>query len=156
MFHPTQYKLFLRSALLLIVLPLLSACASRVETPTFAAGNPPLEASAGFINRYSEQVVKGEVRNVSGVELEDVELIVDFLAANGLLVNVEVVEVPTLAPNETIPFEASHTPHMSGIDVTNYRLRFRVGDSEVAIPGRDRNEARDPNVGTSADDAVSH
>lgn len=141
-------------SLTLLAAPGFAACSSsHAVEHNFTAENPPLEATSEFRETYElhdeggeeqtthgeGQIVRGTVRNVFNTELEDVKAIIEWRSTTDRTLDISIVDLGTLAPGETKPFEAKHEAQYKATDTTQHRLRFRIGDNPDAgtLPFRD-------------------
>lgn len=129
-----------RTGLLLTLLSvsLLASCTrGHAEQGNFNPQNPPLEATSMFRDNYEQQVVFGNVRNVSGERIANVQAVVEFLSATDRVIDIRINALGELAPNQTVDFTLSHEEQYGSVGVTHHRLRFRFRESGRAIPFRD-------------------
>lgn len=124
--------------LLILTVALFAGCRASAEQRSFDAQNPPLEVVANrFANEYTRQVVEGEIRNVSGGEMRDTQLVVEWLSATDRLIDVTVENLEDFAPNQSVRFRAEHPTSYRSVDVTQHRIRFQDADTRQVVPHRD-------------------
>lgn len=118
---------------------LLAGCGAKAEQRTFNPQNPPLEVVTNkFTDEYNKQIVEGEVRNVSGQELADVQLVVNFLSSSDRLLDISTQNLGVVAAGSTTRFRVEHNDSYNAVDVTQHRLRFRIAEGGQPVPHRDQ------------------
>jgi len=147
---PAQRKLIIAS-LAFACTALLSSCGAKAEHRSFDSNNPPLEIVTNkFMDEYEKQIVEGEVRNVSGQEIADVQLVVNFLSASDRLLDISTQDLGTIAAGGTARFRVEHEDDYRSVGVTSHRLRFRIAEENQPVAHRDQtgNQPALPSTGS--------
>jgi ribosomal protein L40E len=90
----------------------------KLEREIAAAREPKLELQSwSWKSEYGYAVASGQVKNISGKVLENVEALVTFYAADGTFISSDsaLIEYQTLMPEQTSPFSVAESlnPRMS-------------------------------------------
>lgn len=149
------YSKIVIASLALACVTLLTGCGAKAKQRIFDSKNPPLEVVANkFTDEYKKQIVEGEVRNVSGQELADVQLVVNFLSSSDRLLDISTQNLGVVAAGGTTRFRVEHSDSYNSVDVTQHRLRFRIAEGGQPVPHRDQtgNQPALPSTGSGTDE----